>query len=60
MADTEANLGFEAGLDDKLQARLDAEGLADVAAGRVIPHEIVAEWLTKLANGQRVPPPFDD
>jgi predicted transcriptional regulator len=45
---------------DDLQARLDARCLADVAAGRVIPHELIAEWLTKLAEGQKVPPPFDD
>jgi HTH-type transcriptional regulator/antitoxin HigA len=39
------------------QARLDAEGLADVAAGRVIPHDQVAEWLARLAKGEKVPPP---
>ncbi|MGD0430702.1 MAG: hypothetical protein ABSA58_06375 [Acetobacteraceae bacterium] len=43
--------------DEALAARLDAEAEADVAAGRVVPHERVREWLTKLALGIREPPP---
>jgi predicted transcriptional regulator len=38
-------------------ARLDAAAEADAAAGRVVPHERVAEWLAKLANGIKEPPP---
>jgi predicted transcriptional regulator len=47
-------------IDAEMEARLDAKAVADADAGRVIPHERMAEWLTKLANGQKVPPPFDD
>ena len=33
------------------------EAEADFAAGRVIPHEHVREWLLKLAKGEKVLPP---
>ena len=39
------------------EAALDAEAEADYAAGRVVPHERVREWLARLARGERVPPP---
>ncbi len=51
MADTD--LDFDAPSDESL----DAEAEADFAAGRVIPHERVREWLLKLAKGESVPPP---
>jgi predicted transcriptional regulator len=43
--------------DEEREARLDAEAWADVAAGRVVPHERVREWLLKLEKGIREPPP---
>jgi len=48
---------FDIPPDELAEARLDAEAEADFAAGRVVPHERVREWLTRLANGERVPPP---
>jgi predicted transcriptional regulator len=51
MADTD--LDFDAPLDEAL----DAEAEADFAAGRVIPHDRMREWLLKLAKGESVPPP---
>lgn len=39
------------------EAQLDAEAEADVAAGRIIPHERMREWLLRLAKGENVPPP---
>jgi predicted transcriptional regulator len=51
MADTD--LDFDAPSDEAL----DAEAEADFAAGRVIPHERMREWLLKLAKGESVPPP---
>lgn len=54
MADTDFKSIFDIEPDE---ARLDAEARADVAAGRVISHERVREWLTKLARGEREPPP---
>jgi hypothetical protein len=38
-------------------AALIAEGLADLAAGRCVPHEEVAAWLDTWGKGERVPPP---
>ncbi len=57
MAETNPQSIFDILLSDAEEARLDAEAEADVAAGRVIPHERVREWLAKLAKGERLPPP---
>jgi predicted transcriptional regulator len=57
MAEAELKSVFDLEPDAAHEARLDAEAEADYAAGRVVPHERVVEWLTKLANGERVPPP---
>jgi predicted transcriptional regulator len=43
--------------DEAAEAKAIAEALADVAAGRVVPHERVREWLLRLAKGERIPPP---
>lgn len=43
--------------DEAHEARLDAEAEAAYAAGHFVEHERVCEWLTKLAKGERVPPP---
>ena len=43
--------------DAEAEACLDAEAEADVAAGRVVPHERSRKWLMRLAKGERVPPP---
>ena len=48
---------FDIPPDEATEARLDAEAEADYAAGRVVPHERVREWLKRLANGENVPPP---
>jgi len=45
------------GADEEAEARAIAEARADYAAGRVVPHERVREWLLKLARGENVPPP---
>lgn len=57
MAETETKSIFDIPPDEALEARLDAEAWADYKAGRVISHERMCEWLTKLARGERVPPP---
>jgi predicted transcriptional regulator len=43
--------------DPETAARLDAEAEAAIAEGRVVSHERVVEWLKKLENGEREPPP---
>ena len=57
MADTDVKSIFDLDADDAVEARLDAEAEADYAAGRVISHENMRAWLTKLAKGERVPAP---
>ena len=48
---------FDMKPDAAHEAALDAEAEADIRAGRVVPHEVVREWLNKLAKGKRTPPP---
>lgn len=43
--------------DDEADARAIAEGEADMAAGRVVPHEQVAEWLKTWGTPASRPPP---
>ena len=57
MADTEAKSNLMSETDEAAETRLDTEAEADYAAGRVISHERMCEWLTKLAKGEWVPPP---
>jgi predicted transcriptional regulator len=57
MAEPEVKSIFDVPPDAAAEARLDAEAEADFAAGRVVPHERVREWLLKLAKGEKVPPP---
>ena len=55
MDETELPSVFDMEPDPEHEARLEA--WADVAAGRVVSHERVVEWLDKLAKGECVPPP---
>ncbi len=48
---------FDLPLDEAEEARLDAEADAEIEAGKGVPHERVREWLLKMANGEKVPPP---
>jgi predicted transcriptional regulator len=57
MAEPEPISIFDLEPDDAFEARLDAEAEADIAAGRMVPHEKVAIWLDELAKGKRSPPP---
>jgi len=57
MAEPEVKSIFDIPPDEAEEARLDAEAEADFAAGRVIPHERVREWLLKLAKGEKAPLP---
>jgi hypothetical protein len=58
MAETDAKSIFEIEPDAATEARLDADAEAAYMAGRVVPHRRVREWLTKLAQGERVSPPW--
>ena len=48
---------FDIPPDSAHEARLDAEAEADYAAGRIVPHARVRDWLLQLSRGERVPPP---
>jgi hypothetical protein len=58
MADPEVLSIFDLEPDEAFEARLDAEAEADIAAGRVVPHETVAAWLDALAKREKLPPPY--
>jgi hypothetical protein len=57
MADSNPHSIFDTPPDAAVEARLDAEAEADYAAGRIVPHSRVREWLQRLMKGERVPPP---
>lgn len=44
-------------IDDAAEAAADAEGLADIEAGRVVPHHEVARWLDTWGTPDETPPP---
>ncbi|CAN5292639.1 antitoxin protein relB-2 [soil metagenome] len=44
-------------VDDESEATADAEGLADLAAGRVVPHAEVAAWLETWGTPDEKPAP---
>ena len=46
--------------DEEAFERAVAEGIAAADAGRLIPHEVVRQWLVDLAEGKDTPPPTDD
>ena len=44
-------------VDEEAEAAADAEGMADIAAGRVFPHEEVAAWLDTWGTPDEKPAP---
>ena len=44
-------------IDEDAEERADREAEADIAAGRVVPHDEVVKWLDDLAAGKRRPRP---
>lgn len=43
--------------DDEADARADAEAMADIAAGRIVPHAEVAAWLDTWGTPDETPAP---
>jgi predicted transcriptional regulator len=43
--------------DDERDARREAEAQADIAAGRVVPHDEVREWLKTWGTPEETPAP---
>lgn len=43
--------------DAETEDAADAEGMADIAAGRVVPHEEVAAWLDTWGTPEEKPAP---
>ena len=50
MVDTETESAFDISPDEAKEARLDMEAVTDCAAGRIIPNDVVGEWLLELAK----------
>jgi predicted transcriptional regulator len=48
---------FDVEPDEALEARLDSEAEADYAAGRVVPHDKVVEWLKSWGTPHELPRP---
>jgi hypothetical protein len=44
-------------IDENAEAAADAEGIADIAAGRTIPHEDVKAWLATWGTPAETPAP---
>jgi predicted transcriptional regulator len=44
-------------IDAEADASADAEGLADIEAGRVISHEAMKAWLLSWGTPDELPPP---
>ena len=44
-------------VDEEAEARALTEAEADVAAGRVVPHERVREWLASIGTPDETPTP---
>lgn len=57
MADAKLRSILDLPLDPKAEAAADAAADAEIEAGKGVPHERVREWLLRLVNGERVPPP---
>ncbi|MBA3812421.1 MAG: CopG family transcriptional regulator [Caulobacteraceae bacterium] len=46
--------------DEALEAAAITQARTEIAAGKGIPHEVVGEWLRRLARGESsTPPPLD-
>ena len=48
---------FDTQTDAAAEAAADAAADLEIESGLCVPHERVREWLLKLANGEKVPPP---
>jgi len=46
------------GFEDEADRQAMAEADADIAAGRVVPHERVVEWLKSLGTPNQLPTPY--
>jgi predicted transcriptional regulator len=58
MTDTKVKSGLDVPLDEAAEAEADAAADAEIEAGHGVPHEVVREWLLRLAKGEKVPPPI--
>jgi predicted transcriptional regulator len=48
---------FDMEPDEAHEARLDAEAMADYAAGRIVPHAEVVKWLESWGKPNELPCP---
>jgi hypothetical protein len=57
MSNTRFESIFDKPPDEAEEVRRDAIADAEIDAGLGVPHTKVREWLGKLAQGKRTPPP---
>jgi predicted transcriptional regulator len=57
MAEPKFKSLFDIRPDAAAEAAADAAAEAEIEAGHGVPHERVREWLSKLAKGEKLPPP---
>lgn len=57
MDGTQKTSSIETESDEAREARLDALAEADIAAGRVVPHHRVVEWLRSWGTDNKLPRP---
>ncbi|WP_216855994.1 hypothetical protein [Acidisphaera sp. S103] len=57
MGNTKLESIFDTLPDEAEEVRRDAIADAEIEAGLGVPHTKVREWLKKLAQGKRTPPP---
>jgi predicted transcriptional regulator len=58
MTDAKVKSDFDVPLDEAAEAKADAAADAEIEAGNGVPHEVVREWLLRLAKGEKTPPPI--
>jgi predicted transcriptional regulator len=58
MTETKFRSLFDIPLDAAAEAAGDKAAEAEIEAGQGVPHEEVRVWLSKLAKGEKLPPPI--
>ncbi|MGD0432807.1 MAG: hypothetical protein ABSA58_17110 [Acetobacteraceae bacterium] len=58
MANAKIESVFDIPPDEAIEAAADAAADAEIEAGNGVPHEVVREWLLRLAKCEKIPPPI--
>lgn len=58
MTDAKHESVFDLPPDEAAEAAADTVADAEIEAGKGVAHDVVREWLLKLAKGEKIPPPL--